>query len=356
MKIKANLFLIGMAFLCVASLRFTQSAASSPATELNPSSRAARERVSFFMPVTTTLNVDRADDNAGASACTGAANDCSLRGAIIKANADLTADSFVINLQASTTYNLTLANATQENAAATGDLDITTTLHSVTIAGGGSSGPNATIIDAAGLNTGSVRDRVFHITGTGVTVTLQDLVITNGTAADDGTGGTSTNPANQTTHRAGGGILNSGGALTLTNVKVESCQAVGRGDSNANFPGVLKGRGGGFASTGTGTVVITNSKFTNDSAIGGAGPNINNGQGSNGKGGAIYFEGGTLNITGSQILSSTATGGYGGDAPGNQQNGGFGGFAQGGGAYIAGGTVTINPSPFESCDSAPGDI
>jgi hypothetical protein len=32
---------------------------------------------------------------------------------------------------------LTLANGTQENAAATGDLDITSSLHSLTIAGGG---------------------------------------------------------------------------------------------------------------------------------------------------------------------------------------------------------------------------
>jgi hypothetical protein len=355
MKTKVKLSLIVLSFLCLASLRFTQSTASSPATELGAASRAARERVSIFMPVTTTLDVDRTDDDASASACTGAANDCSLRGAIIKANADLTANSFVINLQAGTTYNLTLTNATQENAAATGDLDITTTLHSVTIVGGGSSGPNATIIDAAGLNTGSVRDRVFHITGAGVTVTLQDLVVTNGTAADDGTNGTSTNPANQTTHRAGGGILNSGGNLTLTNVKVESCQAVGRGDSNANFPGILDGRGGGLASTGGGTVAIADSIFTNDAATGGAGPDINNGQGSNAKGGAIYFDGGTLNVSGSQILSSTATGGYGGDAPGNQQNGGFGGFAQGGGAYIAAGTVTINTSTFESCVATGGN-
>ena len=122
----------------------------------------------------------------------------------------------VINLQPATTYNLTLTNATQENAAATGDLDITTTLHSVTIVGGGSSGPNATIIDAAGLNTGSIRDRAFHITGSGVTVIFQDLVIQNGQAADDGTSGASTNPTAQNTNRAGGGILNNGGSVTLT--------------------------------------------------------------------------------------------------------------------------------------------
>src|SRR5690242_14681912 len=46
-----------------------------------------------------TLTVDRTDDTATATACTGAPNDCSLRGAIIAANADAGADPVVINLQ-----------------------------------------------------------------------------------------------------------------------------------------------------------------------------------------------------------------------------------------------------------------
>ncbi|HEY9503582.1 MAG TPA: hypothetical protein VIR01_18230, partial [Pyrinomonadaceae bacterium] len=95
-------------------------------------------------PFATALDVDRTDDDAGASACTVAPNDCSLRGAILTANADANADPITINLAPATTYQLTLTNATQENAAATGDLDITTTLHSVSIVGGGPSGPNAT--------------------------------------------------------------------------------------------------------------------------------------------------------------------------------------------------------------------
>jgi hypothetical protein len=352
MKTKAILSLIFFALVCVASLRFTQSAASSPANDLSAASRAARERVSFFMPVTTTLNVDRTDDNAAASACTGAANDCSLRGAIIKANADLTANSFVISLQASTTYNLTLANATQENAAATGDLDITTTLHSVTIAGGGPS----TIINAAGLNTGSMRDRAFQITGAGVTVVFQDLKIENGIAADGGNSGVSTNPTAQNnpvvgtlTPRAGGGILNNGGSVTLTNVTIQSCQVVGKGDTVLNDHTTLDAHGGGLASLGTGSVMITGSTFTGNSAVGGNGGNFNNGQGANASGGSIYFEGGTLNIDGSGILNSAATGGQGGSVSQNgMENGGFGGTAQGGGVWIGGGTTTINNTTFEN--------
>ena len=149
----------------------------------------------------TTFDVDRNDDIAGASACTVAPNDCSLRGAIIAANGDPNADPVIINLQPGTTYNLTLTNATQENNAATGDLDITTTLHSVTIAGGGSSGPNASIIDASALNTGNVRDRVFHITNSNITAIFQDVLIRNGKAADNGTSGASTDPAAQNTNR-----------------------------------------------------------------------------------------------------------------------------------------------------------
>jgi hypothetical protein len=298
------------------------------------------------MPVTTTLNVDRTDDNAGASACTGAANDCSLRGAIIKANADVTANSFVINLQASTTYNLTIANATQENAAATGDLDITTTLHSVTVAGGGPS----TIINAAGLTSGNMRDRAFQITGATVNASFQDLTIENGTAADDGTNAMSTNPTAQNANRAGGCILNNGGSVTLSNVVLQSCHVVGKGDDTVNVFQSLEARGGGLASLGsTGNVNITGSTFTGNTAVGGNAGSFNNGNGASVKGGSVYFEGGTLNIDGSRIENSTATGGTGSNVSQNgMENGGFGGMAQGGGVWVGGGTTIINNTTFEN--------
>jgi hypothetical protein len=122
--------------LVCAFLMYTPSASSSSS---NP------ETSNLMLPVPTTFDVDRTDDTAAATACTAAPNDCSLRGAIIAANADPGADPVVINLQPGATYNLTLANATQENAAATGDLDITTGLHPVTIAGGGATGTNASV-------------------------------------------------------------------------------------------------------------------------------------------------------------------------------------------------------------------
>ena len=339
MKRKITWSILTLVILLAAFLSFTQNSAST---------------APLFV---TTFDVDRNDDTAAATGCTIAPNDCSLRGAIIAANANVNADPVVINLQPATTYNLTLTNATQENAAATGDLDITTTVHSVTIAGGGSSGPNASIIDASALNTGSVRDRVFHVTTSNVTAIFQDVLIRNGKAADDGTAGTSTDPAAQNTNRTGGCILNTGGNLTLTNVGVETCEALGKGDSVVNQHTTLEAQGGGLAVLGTtGNVIISGSKFSTDAASGGNGGIFNNGNGGAAKGGAIYFENGTLNINLSVIESSSATGGNGGNQDQNgQTNGGFGGLAQGGGLWVGGGTVTVNDTTFESTSANGGN-
>ena len=154
MKRKGLLALSALIVLVGASLKFTQTAFSSSHNSSVVGARAfAAPANPFFV---TNLTVNRTDDVAAASACAGGISDCSLRGAIINANADMGSTPIVINLQAGTTYNLTLTNGSQENSAATGDLDITTTLHSVTILGGGSS----TIINAAGLTSGNMRDRV----------------------------------------------------------------------------------------------------------------------------------------------------------------------------------------------------
>src|SRR5579862_4609572 len=68
-----------------------------------------------------TFVVDRTDDDASATACTNMPNDCSLRGAIIAANAAGGADTVMVPAG---TYNLTIKGV-GEDMAATGDLDIT---------------------------------------------------------------------------------------------------------------------------------------------------------------------------------------------------------------------------------------
>jgi hypothetical protein len=357
MKRKVAWLLLTLVVLVGASVDYTPGAFSSLSNQRIAIPRAVPETSNLIPVFVTTLAVDRTDDTAAASACTAAANDCSLRGAIIRANTNPSADPVVINLQAATTYNLTITNATQENAAATGDLDITTSLHTVTIAGGGSSGPNATIINAAGLNSGNMRDRVFHITASNVIVTIRDLAIRNGQAADNGTSGASTNPTAQNANRAGGGILNNGGSLTLNDVIVQSCQVLGKGDTVINDHTTLDAHGGGLASLGaTGNVTITDSTLTGNAATGGNGGNFNNGAGSSAKGGSIYFEGGTLKISGSRIENSLAIGGNGGNQDQNgQTNGGFGGTAQGGGVWVGGGAATINNTTFKSTVATGGN-
>src|SRR5262245_12983137 len=168
----------------------------------------------------TTFTVDRQDDNASATACTAAPNDCTLRGAIIAANATMGPDT--INLPAGT-YTLSIDGAA-EDMAATGDLDIRDDL---TLLGAGAT---TTVIDGGQL------DRVIHSdpAGTGIAVTISGVTIQhgkteviafvlsdgggirNGTSGTmlDNTGGTLTimNSVikNNTTPRGGGGIGNVG--------------------------------------------------------------------------------------------------------------------------------------------------
>ncbi len=360
--------LLPLVVLVGAVLTYTPSASSNSTKHLTATPQVVRTMSPLFMPLPVNLDVDRTDDTAAATACTPAPNDCSLRGAIIAANTNAGVDPVIINLQPATTYNLTLFNVTQENAAATGDLDITTILHPVTIIGGDSSGPNASIIDAAGLTSGNARDRVFQVIGPAVNATFQDLAIRNGQAADDGASGASTNPASQNSTRAGGCILNgagidvnqvaviTGSSVTLTNVVIENCTTLGKGDSVINQNTALDALGGGLASLGTtGNVIITDTTFTANTAAGGHGGNFNNGKGSHAKGGSIYFEGGTLNIDGTRIEASQANGGIGGNQDQNgQTNGGSGGFAQGGGVWVNG-TVTINNTTFEDTEANGGN-
>ncbi len=114
----------------------------------------------------------------------------SLRAAIMEANS-LDGDDTILLIPG--TFRLTIAGG-DEDAAASGDLDVTS--DSVTIIG---AGPTQTFIDAASL------DRVFHVKP-GATLNLKNLTVTGGHALQ------------------GGGVLNQG-TLTLENVIVEGNSA-----------------------------------------------------------------------------------------------------------------------------------
>lgn len=130
---------------------------------------------------------------------------CTLREAIIAANTDAAVDNCTAGSGADTivlavgTYALTVTGA-GEDAAATGDLDITSDI----VINGASR--TTTIITAAGLS-----DRAFHVVSG--SLTLNDLTVNGGAPA----GGN------------GGAILHAGTALTLDQVNITGGQAVNGG-------------------------------------------------------------------------------------------------------------------------------
>jgi uncharacterized repeat protein (TIGR01451 family) len=272
----------------------------------------------------------------------------SLRNAIIAANADTGTATDTINLR-SGTYTLSIKNSSaggQDNTALTGDLDITSTAHTLIIEGQGSTGPKKTVINAAGL-----QDRVFQIVNQGTAVEFHDLVIQGGLALDDGTDGATPGM----TAASGGGILNNGGTVTLVDVLLSANRAQGVAGNEA--------MGGGFYSTG-GSVTMERGALggctiKGNSAVaarGGnalpAGPGSPAGvgpgdPGESAQGGGLYATGGTISLSDTTIAGNVAMGGAGGNGANGTKNnptasgGGAGGGAQGGGLYAGSGTVSL---------------
>ena len=176
-------------------------------------------------------------------------SDCSLREAIVAANGNAGADT--ITLPAGT-YTLSIVGA-NEDAAATGDLDIT---DGVTINGAGAA---TTIVDGGAI------DRVFDVLAG--TSAINDVTIRNGLAPGA---------------LAGGGVLVNGPAtLALTSVTLTDNHTAG-------------GAGGGILNNGTTT--ITNCTVTGNSSGGGVG------------GGGINNQN-SMTISGATITGNTTAGG-----------------------------------------------
>ncbi|MEM8530648.1 MAG: CSLREA domain-containing protein [Chloroflexota bacterium] len=204
--------------------------------------------------------------------------DCSLREAIIAANTDTAIDACIAGNDADTiqlgadTYELTLTG-NDENAAATGDLDITDDL---TIQG---QSAETTIIDANSI------DRVIDIRGV-PNVALSGVTIRDGSA------------------EGGGGIFNQDGTLTLSDVIVFfNLASSGGGVFNANGTIYIQNTeivsNGGDDAAGfinRGSAFIENSEVTGNSGF---------------AGGGIQNDG-TLTINNSSISGNTSAVTYGG--------------------------------------------
>ncbi len=207
-----------------------------------------------------TINVDTTNDELNGN------GNCSLREAVRAANTNTAVDNCIagstgadiINIPAGT-YTLSIAGA-GEDAALTGDLDITDTNGSLTIQGDSAL---TSIIDGGDI------DRIFDVFG-GVTLTINDLTITNGQVADDG-----------------GGIRNSESFLTINNSII----------SNNETTGTLPDGGGLYNDDNNSGNPPNGFLVVNNSAI------INNITGD--RGGGIYGIGIASNIT---INNSTISG------------------------------------------------
>ncbi len=231
--------------------------------------------------------------------------DCSLREAVIAANTDAASDACPAGSGADTislpagTYLLTIAGR-NENAAQTGDLDLTADL---TITGAGQA---TTIIDAGTL------DRVFHI-GVGSTIEISGVTIGGG----------------RITANFGGGVfVNNGSALILTDSQVI-------GNSAAS--------GGGGIYVSDSSLTLNNSRVSSNSTTG--------------DGGGIYIDVSTVILTDSRVDLNKATSG-GGILAGSstltltdsQIDGNIATYA-GGGIYASAVTVILDGSQVEGNDA-----
>lgn len=229
---------------------------------------------------TVNSTADTVDASPGNGVCADAANNCTLRAAIMEANALAGADT--INLPAGT-YTLTLANAggTNEDNDATGDLDVN---GSLTINGAGS---GTTIIQAGTNNTNGI-DKVFALNP--LCVSPIDVTITGVTIRF----GRNTQPSGADFSYTGGGIdwcsAGTGGTFTLSSSVVSD-------NTNVN------GYGGGLnvdTASGPTTVNITNVTFSNNQTL-------STTQTANGGAINLFGDSPTINITNSTFTGNHTT-------------------------------------------------
>jgi CSLREA domain-containing protein len=241
--------------------------------------------------VNTTL--DSTDSNPGNSQCGNTVGFCSLRAAIQEANAFDGPDTITLGAASYevTTVQTVALGFDEEDAAASGDLDVTSV---ITITGVSAT---STIVEGGGDGTGE--DRVFHVLAGG-DLTLRQLTVRHGHATTNlqtSQGGGIYNLAvldladcviADNDANAGGGVFN-GGVLTI-----DSCTFSGNDAQTAAF---TNAQGGAIMSSGTfADVDITASTLSGNSA--------------DLSGHAVFANGGALSIE-----NSTLSGNLGGADP-----------------------------------------
>ncbi|MBI5282049.1 MAG: DUF11 domain-containing protein, partial [Candidatus Solibacter usitatus] len=254
--------------------------------------RITPDLLACLTAITVTNTADTVDATPGNGFCADSTGTCTLRAAIMEANA--CPANPVISVPAGT-YTFTLAG-TGEDAAATGDLDINTSL---TIQGAGAA---TTIINANGI------DRVFDLdpADNGVTITISGVTITGGNiglgqrgGGIDTTGGTADVILNNVVVQGnnatfGGGIANAGNSMIITASTISGNTTITDGASTIGGGGIYNFRDltienstisgntadlttfGGGIYIGTANVTIRNSTIAGNSALSGGNIYANN--------------------------------------------------------------------------------
>ena len=238
--------------------------------------------------VNTTL--DSTDSNLGNGLCGNTEGFCSLRAAIQQANALAGPDTITLGAASYevTTVQTDPLGLDEEDAAASGDLDVTS---EITITG---LAPTSTIIEGGG--DGTRQDRIFHVRAGG-DLTLRLLTVRDGQATSEATslGGGILNEAvldlsecviADNDANEGGGLFNNLGTVTIDECTFSA--------NAAQDPGPTNAQGGAIFSNGS--VEITRSTFSGNSA--------------DLSGHAIFLNGGALSVE-----NSTLSGNLGGADP-----------------------------------------
>jgi hypothetical protein len=284
----------------------------------------------MMSPMFAAISVDRTDDAVAAAACTAAANDCSLRGAVTFANLN---PGTTINVPAGT-YNLTTSGAGEGFSGnnLVGDLDITGNNTSIVGAGAASTVIHQTTAGDRVIEVNPNLDAAFITSISGVTIsggtentgvggggiisgsinnvlTLTDCVISGNSATGAGSFG-------------GGGVSHAGGSLTISGCTISGNSTSASGGGVGFSAGDPLGR---FPSAGT--LTVSGSTFSGNTATstgGGAGLDLfdynlstsvytlststfSGNNATNGSGGAIIVEsGGPLTVTTSSFAGNNA--------------------------------------------------
>jgi CSLREA domain-containing protein len=293
----------------------------------------------FTMAVTTTM--DAVDANLGDHVCATAASACSLRAAVQEANAVTARTKITIGAG---TYVLALVGA-GEDAAATGDLDVTGEL---------------TIIGSSAVLDGNHTDRLLDVRNGGQ-LTISGLTLQNGNVTGDGgaillgttgslTGNTLTFTGNVAS-RFGGGVSTTNAAITLTLSTFTGNQApIGGAVGVSGNATVFLGGGSTYSTNlaifggavgSVGNLTIGNATLSSNNALS--------------SGGAVWSVG-TLQANKLIVSGNTAVkyaGGIGSLGVATvDQSSIFGNTAEAGGGVGAAGTLTVTGSTIRNNTAA----